>query len=112
MFSSRFGMAEKLVATKLVNLPPTLKGRLDRMAALREVDANKIIRRGLIAELDRMEAEASGEAARMAKLRLLAQAEGGNVDAVLDRLLAGLREPELPFVTSPAFASGTEGGAA
>lgn len=93
---------EKLSAPKLVDLPPTLRSRLNKAAANRNESANEIIRRGLVAELDRMDAELSIEARRMAKLNELAKAHGGDIDAVLDQLLRDHTDPALPLVHAEA----------
>lgn len=89
---------EKLTAPKLVDLPPTLRSRLNKAAASRNESANEIIRRGLVAELDRMDAETTVEAQRMAKLKELAAARGGDIDGLLDQLIADHSQPSLPLV--------------
>lgn len=94
------GNKEKLNATKLLNLAPTLLGRLKRVAGMTGDKENEIIRRGLIAELDRIEASASVEAVRMAKLKELAEANGGDIDAVLDRLINEHKQPTLGLTSA------------
>lgn len=93
---------EKLTARKLLALPPTLMGRLKRVAAMKKEDESEIMRRGLVAELDRIEAEAGIEAVRLAKLKELAVARGGDIDAVIDEMLRQVKEPELPGVAANA----------
>src|SRR5689334_15754765 len=95
---------EKLTAKKLLDLPPTLLCRLNRHAASkRHGSANEIARRAIEAECDRLDAQTDVETRRMEKLKALALAQGGDVDAVLDKMLRDVQEPALPLGT------GTEG---
>jgi plasmid stability protein len=92
---SAIGEEEKMSSRKLLKLPPSLMTRLTRVSAQHKEEANEIVRRGLTAELDRMDAEASIESVRLEKLRKLAAAHGGDVGAVLDQMLSQMVEPEL-----------------
>lgn len=86
---------ELMSERKLLKLQPSLMARLGRAAAHHSEDANEICRRALVTELDRMDAQASVEMSRMDKLRKLAAAKGGDVDAMLEQMLRDIQEPEL-----------------
>jgi len=81
---------EKLSRKKLLSFTPTLGDRLDRVASMRGEDATEIIRRGVITELDRIEALRPPldaiTAARLEKLRALSELHV-DVENMLDAAL-------------------------
>jgi hypothetical protein len=93
---------EKMSEKKLVKFPPSLMGRLSLAVARDGEDANDIIRQALVAELNRRDQLAGVESQRMDKLRRIAQARGGDVDAVLERMLREVEEPSLPLSGVPS----------
>jgi hypothetical protein len=96
MKSAATDAKEKLTGKKLLDLPPTLLGRLNKHAASkRHGNASEIARRAIEVECDRLDALNVIEQQRLEKLTAIAAAQGGDVDAVIDRMLLAVKEPEL-----------------
>jgi len=97
----RFIEKEKLSRKKLLSFTPTLGDRLDRIASMRGEDATEIIRRGVVTELDRIEALRppldTVTTARLEKLRALSELHV-DVEDMLDAALRRAGDAQLQTI--------------